>query len=167
MTAALEGGEWSAARPGRTLPPGKTPYPFHRRLGEPQGRSGRAENVVPTGIRSRIVQPAAQSLYWLNYPGHELHHTHTHTHTHIYIYIYIYIYATVNCLATYVLNTNNLSLVFCYKVVRGVEEKLLTFLNSKRKRGKLSAPRPDHCTPDRKPHLPITMVPSEWRPKPL
>ena len=23
MTAALEGGEWSAARPGRTLPPGK------------------------------------------------------------------------------------------------------------------------------------------------
>jgi len=28
MTAALEGGEWSAARPGRTLPPGKTPYSF-------------------------------------------------------------------------------------------------------------------------------------------
>jgi len=24
MTAALEGGEWSAARAGRTLPPGKT-----------------------------------------------------------------------------------------------------------------------------------------------
>ena len=24
MTAALEGGEWSASRPGRTLPPGKT-----------------------------------------------------------------------------------------------------------------------------------------------
>jgi len=23
MTAALEGGEWSAAHPGRTLPPGK------------------------------------------------------------------------------------------------------------------------------------------------
>ena len=33
MTAALEGGEWSAARPGRTLPPGKTRYPFYRRLG--------------------------------------------------------------------------------------------------------------------------------------
>jgi hypothetical protein len=27
MTAALEGGEWSAARPGRTLHPGKTLYP--------------------------------------------------------------------------------------------------------------------------------------------
>jgi hypothetical protein len=53
MTAALEGGEWSAARPGRTLPPGNARYPFYRRLGGPQGRSGRAENLVPTGIRSR------------------------------------------------------------------------------------------------------------------
>jgi len=57
MTAALEGGEWSAARPGHTLPPGKTRYPFYRRLGGPQGRSERAENLVPTGIRSRTVQP--------------------------------------------------------------------------------------------------------------
>jgi len=57
MTAALEGGEWSAALPGRNLPPGKARYPFYRRLGGPQGRSGRAENLVPTGIRSRIVQP--------------------------------------------------------------------------------------------------------------
>jgi len=36
ITAALEGGEWSAARPGRTLPPGKTRYPLYRRLGGPQ-----------------------------------------------------------------------------------------------------------------------------------
>ena len=50
-------GEWSAARTGRTLPPGKTRYPFYRRLGGPQGRSGRAENLVPTGIQSRTVQP--------------------------------------------------------------------------------------------------------------
>ena len=28
MTAALEGGEWSAARLGRTLPPGKYPVPI-------------------------------------------------------------------------------------------------------------------------------------------
>jgi hypothetical protein len=47
MTAALEGGEWSAARPGGTLLPGKTRYPFYRRLGGPQGRSRRAENLVP------------------------------------------------------------------------------------------------------------------------
>jgi len=32
MIATLEGGEWSAARPGRTLPLGKTWYPFYRRL---------------------------------------------------------------------------------------------------------------------------------------
>ena len=57
MTAALEGGEWSAARPGRTLPPGKNRYPFYRRLGGPQGQSGRAENLVPTEIRSRTVRP--------------------------------------------------------------------------------------------------------------
>ena len=57
MTAALEGGEWSAARPGRTLHPGETRYPLYRKLGGPQGRSGRAENLVPTGIRSRTVQP--------------------------------------------------------------------------------------------------------------
>ena len=62
MTAALEGGEWSAARPGRTLPPGKTRYPFYRRLGGPQGRSGRGGKSRPTGIRSRTVQPIA-SLY--------------------------------------------------------------------------------------------------------
>jgi len=57
MTAALEGGEWSAARPGRTLLPGKTRYPFYRSLGGPQDRSGLAENLVPTGIRFRTVQP--------------------------------------------------------------------------------------------------------------
>ena len=52
MTAALEGGEWSAAGPGRTLPPGKTRYPLYRRLGGPQGRSGQAEYLAPTGIQS-------------------------------------------------------------------------------------------------------------------
>jgi len=57
MTAGLEGDEWSAARPGRTLPPGMTRYPLYRRLGGPQGQSGRAENLVTTGIRPRTVQP--------------------------------------------------------------------------------------------------------------
>jgi len=50
MTAELEEGEWSAARPGRTLPPGKTRYPLYRRLGGLQGRSGQAENLVPTDV---------------------------------------------------------------------------------------------------------------------
>ena len=67
-------GEWSAARLGRTLPPGKTRYPFYSRLGVPLGRSGRAENLVPTGIQSRTVQPVAQSLYRLRYPVHAYIH---------------------------------------------------------------------------------------------
>jgi len=75
MTAALEGGEWSAARPDRTLPPGKTRYPLYRKLGGPQGRSGRAENLVPTGIRSRTAQPVAQSLYLLSYRAHVILYT--------------------------------------------------------------------------------------------
>ena len=57
MAAALEAGGWSASRPGRSLPPANTRYPLYRRLGGPQGRSGRVENLVPTGIRSRTIQP--------------------------------------------------------------------------------------------------------------
>ena len=57
MTAALEGCEWSASRPGRSLPLEKTWYPLYRRLGGPQGRSGRAENLFATGIRSRNLRP--------------------------------------------------------------------------------------------------------------
>jgi len=75
MIAALEGGEWSAARPGRTLPPGKTRYPFYRRLGVPQGRSGRTENLVPTGIRSPDRPARSQSLYRLSYRAHFMNST--------------------------------------------------------------------------------------------
>jgi hypothetical protein len=58
MTMALEGGEWSAARPGRTLPLGKTRYPLYRRLGGPQGRSGQVQKISPPpGFDPRTVQP--------------------------------------------------------------------------------------------------------------
>ena len=58
MTAALEGGEWSAGRPGRTLPPGKTRYPFYRRLGGPQGRSGQVRKISsPPGFDSGPSSP--------------------------------------------------------------------------------------------------------------
>ena len=58
MTAALEGGEWSAARPGRTLPPGKDPVLIFQESGWAPGPvwTG-AENLVPNEIRSRTVQP--------------------------------------------------------------------------------------------------------------
>ena len=72
-------GEWSAARPGRTLPPGKTWYPFYRRLGGPHGLSGRVKNLVPIGIRSRTVQPVVSRYTdWATEP----------TLTVMYIYLY-------------------------------------------------------------------------------
>jgi len=63
MIAELEGGEWSAARPGRTLPPGKDPVPILQ-------EAGWAPGPVWTGGKSRPHQdsipdrPArSQSLY--------------------------------------------------------------------------------------------------------
>ena len=45
----------STPRPHFT--PGKDPVPVLQEAGWAQGRSGRTENLVPTGIRSRTVQP--------------------------------------------------------------------------------------------------------------
>jgi len=60
MTTALEGGEESASRPGRSLPPGKIRYPLYRRLGGPQGRSGQVRKISPPpGFDPRTVQPVA------------------------------------------------------------------------------------------------------------
>jgi len=70
LTAALEEGEGSASRLGHYLPPGKTRYPFYRRMGGTQGRSGRAENLVPTGIRSPDRPARSKLLYRLSYPAH-------------------------------------------------------------------------------------------------
>jgi hypothetical protein len=42
------------------LPPGKTRYPLYRRLGRPQGRSGRMRKISPPpGCDPRTVQPVA------------------------------------------------------------------------------------------------------------
>ena len=70
MATALEGGEGSASRPSRSLPPGKTRYPLYRKLGWPQGRSGQVRKISPlTGIRSLDRPALSQSLYRLRYPG--------------------------------------------------------------------------------------------------
>ena len=64
---------WGVSPTPRPPPPQrKTRYPFYRRLGDLQDRSGRAENLVPTGIRSRTAQPVAQSLYRLSYQTHKI-----------------------------------------------------------------------------------------------
>jgi hypothetical protein len=49
-----------------TLPPGKTQYPLYRRLGRPQGRSGRVQKVLsPLGFDPQTIQ----LLYQLCYPS--------------------------------------------------------------------------------------------------
>jgi len=75
MIAALEGNDWSAARSGRNLPPGKHPVPILQEAGWTHGRSGRAENLVPSAIQSRNVQPLVKSLYRLSYQAHVLIYT--------------------------------------------------------------------------------------------
>jgi len=60
MTMALEGGEESASRAGRSLFPGNTQYPLYRRLGGPQDWSGQVQKILPLpGLDSRAVQPVA------------------------------------------------------------------------------------------------------------
>jgi len=79
MTVAIEGGEWSTAHPGRTLPSGKTQYPFYRRLG---GKSRHYWDSIPD-------RPARSSVAILTeVPG---------PCTYIHIYIYIYIFSPETC----------------------------------------------------------------------
>ena len=68
MTAALEGGEWSAARPGRTLPPRKDSVPILQ-------ENGWAPGPVWTGGKSRphrgsIPDRPARSQSLLSYRAH-------------------------------------------------------------------------------------------------
>jgi len=69
MTVALEGGEWSAACPDHTLPPGKDPVPSLL-------EAGWAPGLVCMGGKSRPHRNSipdcpvrSQLLYWLSYPA--------------------------------------------------------------------------------------------------
>jgi len=66
----LEGGEGSASRSGRSLPPGKTRYPLHRRLGGPQSRSGQVRKISPPPeFNPRTVQPVTSRYTgWATWP---------------------------------------------------------------------------------------------------
>jgi hypothetical protein len=77
LTSALEGGEGSTSHSGCNLPPGKTRYPFYRRLVGPQGRSGQVWKISPAlGFDPRTVQPigsrytdyATRTLAFHHYP---------------------------------------------------------------------------------------------------
>jgi hypothetical protein len=67
LTSALDGGEWSASRPGSFTPQGKILwYPLDRRQGGPRSRSGRggeeknSQPLLGSNPRAPIVQSVAQ-----------------------------------------------------------------------------------------------------------
>jgi hypothetical protein len=66
LTSTLHGGGWLTPRPGRFTPEKETRFPFYRRPGGPQGRSGRVRKTSPSqGIDPRTIQPlASRSTDW-------------------------------------------------------------------------------------------------------
>jgi hypothetical protein len=59
MTSALEGGGWSAPRPGR-FTPGKDPVPILQEAGWAQGQSGQVRKILlPPVFDPRTIQPVA------------------------------------------------------------------------------------------------------------
>jgi len=70
MTTAVEVGEWSAARPGHTLPPGKNWYPISQEAGWAPGPVWKGGKSRPQqdSITDRPVR--SQSLYRQKYPAH-------------------------------------------------------------------------------------------------
>ena len=70
LTAALEAGEWSASRPGRSLH--RESLGNHFTGGSMDSRAGLEcrENFVPAGIQSPDRPACRQSVYQLNYPAH-------------------------------------------------------------------------------------------------
>ena len=70
--SALDRGRGPAPRPGRLYPQGRPWYPLYRRLGRPQGRSGRPK--ISSHRDSIPDRPArSQALYRLSYPAHEIY----------------------------------------------------------------------------------------------
>jgi hypothetical protein len=66
LTSALDGGGWLTPLPDRFTPGKETQYPLYRRMGGPQGQSGRVRKISPhTGIRSPDRPARSESLYRL------------------------------------------------------------------------------------------------------
>jgi hypothetical protein len=94
LTSALDGGEWSASRPGERTPL----YPLYRRLGGPQSRSGhRGYRKNPFSFAGDQTPLARSFSPWPDIIVTELPDSHMCVCVCVYVYIYIYIH-------TYVLN---------------------------------------------------------------
>jgi hypothetical protein len=73
--SALDGGEWSASRPGRALAPGKRTHCTGGWVGPKAGLDTEARGKILSplpGIEPRSPgRPArSQTLYWMSYPAH-------------------------------------------------------------------------------------------------
>ena len=66
-----------SSTPQPQFTPGKDPVPILQEAGGPQSRSGWAENLVPTGIRFRTVQPVVS-----RYTDGATRPTNAKSHTH-------------------------------------------------------------------------------------
>ena len=83
MTTALEGGEGSASRPGRSLPPGKTWYPFYRGwMGSRVGLDRCGKSRPTPGFDPQTVQPVASRYTDWAIPAHSHYLTYSHIHWH-------------------------------------------------------------------------------------
>jgi len=72
MTTELEGGEWSAALPGRTLPPEKDPVPILEEAGWAPGSVWTDGKFRPHRDSILDHSGSSQSLYRLSYRAHTL-----------------------------------------------------------------------------------------------
>ena len=77
MTAVLEGGEWSAARSGRTLPPGKDTVPILQEAGWAPGPVWIGGKACPHWDSIPDRAALSQSLYRLSYKleHYKVHYT--------------------------------------------------------------------------------------------
>jgi hypothetical protein len=95
MTNGTRRSEGSASCPGCSLPLGKTRYPSYRRLGGPQGRSGRVQKISPPpGFDPRTVQPIP-SCYTIYYGSCMKLYWHWPTETYIRIVKVYNIFSTI------------------------------------------------------------------------
>jgi hypothetical protein len=75
LTSALDGDGWSTPRPGRLTPVKETRYPFCRKLGGPQGWSGRVRKISPPpGFDRRTFHPVASRYTECAIPAHTGYH---------------------------------------------------------------------------------------------
>ena len=97
------------ATPRPLYPPGKTQYPLYKRLGGPQGRSGRVWKISPTpGFDPRTVQPVVNRCTDWAIPAHK-----QNSYNILTVKLYVSILYTDHCQVSYKNTTDRLSCIKC------------------------------------------------------